>query len=119
MKRTMKMATQKTILSCSLFAGMIWAAVPAAAEPRVIEVQYNDLDLSNTAGQQELQSRIKRAVKNVCRSEMPMNLSERRLEAKCKVAARNNAMTQADMRIANYRVNNPRVASARLASNED
>jgi UrcA family protein len=83
-------------------------AVPASAsvdtlrEARTTEVRYNDLNLSHAAGQEELNSRIERAVRKVCRSHTSRNLRERLDVAECEENARTAAQAQAEKRIAEY-----------------
>jgi UrcA family protein len=105
------MATPKTILPLSVACVMLAVASPASAEMRTTEVRVNDLNLANPAGQQELESRIERAIKNVCRSNNAKDLSERKDVARCQANARSSAVAQADARIAAYKAKNTRMAS--------
>jgi UrcA family protein len=105
------MATPKTILPLSVASLLLAVAVPASAEMRTTEVRVSDLNLANPAGQQELESRIERAIKNVCRSNSSKSLSERQDVARCEASARTRAVAQAEARIAAYKAKNTRMAS--------
>jgi UrcA family protein len=104
------MATPKTILPLSVASILLAVAVPASAEMRTTEVRVNDLNLANPAGQQELESRIERAIKNVCRSNNAKDLSERKDVARCQAYARASAVAQAEARIAAHKAQNRRMA---------
>jgi UrcA family protein len=105
------MATPNTILSLYVACAMLAVASPASAEMRTTEVRVNDLNLANAAGQQELESRIERAIKNVCRSNNAKDLSDRKDVARCAANARARAAVQAETRIAAYKAKNSRMAS--------
>jgi UrcA family protein len=104
------MAIPKTILSLSVASVMLGVAAPAFAEMRTTEVRVSDLNLANAAGQHELETRIERAIQNVCRSYNARDLSERKDVARCKANARASAVAQAETRIAAYKAKNPRMA---------
>ncbi len=106
------MATPKT-LTLMAAAGLLAFTAPAYADWRSLEVRVADLDLSSSAGQEELENRIDRAVKNVCRSNASKALSERRDVARCESEARSVAMDKAEQKISAYRAKNPRMASSR------
>jgi UrcA family protein len=93
------MATPKLTL-CIVAAAAAMLAVPASAGVRTMEVRTGDLDLSRDSGQQELQDRIERAVRQVCRSRAVRPLAERKDIAKCEENARAGAQAQAEERIA-------------------
>lgn len=95
------MATPKMIL-LALAAGSAVIASPALAGYRTVEVSTHDLDLSRTTGQAQLQGRIDRAVKRVCKRPAAINLTERREVRQCEIEARADAQSQASMRIATY-----------------
>jgi UrcA family protein len=93
------MATPKlSLYIVAAAAAMI--AVPASAGVRTMEVRTGDLDLSRAVGQQELQDRIDRAVRKVCRSNVARTLGERKDVAQCEENARAGALVQAEERIA-------------------
>lgn len=54
----------KTTFAILAAVGLAATAVPASAEQ--IDVTYEDLDLSNPAGQKTLSSRIEKAAREVC-----------------------------------------------------
>jgi UrcA family protein len=49
----------------------LFAAPAAFAETKTAEVRFSDLDLGSTDGQLQLQSRVERAARNVCRIQRP------------------------------------------------
>ncbi|WP_404479468.1 UrcA family protein [Novosphingobium sp. BL-52-GroH] len=49
----------------------LFAAPAAFAQTKTTAVEYKDLDLATIAGQKELDARIARAARNVCRVERP------------------------------------------------
>lgn len=54
-------------LSVSVAVGTAQASVfPFESNGRTVDVRYDDLDLSNKAGQQELTARVRRAAIKVC-----------------------------------------------------
>ncbi len=112
------MATSKSkSLTLALAAGLLAATAPAFAETRVAEVRVNDLNLASESGQQTLEDRIERAIKNVCRSNGSRELSERRSERRCEAVARTSATSQAQDRIAAYEPKKPRIAAVKVAVN--
>jgi len=85
-------------------------AIPAAATTPTIEtatqiVEYSDLDLSTAKGQERLETRIKSAVRSVCRERDARSIVEQRLVKQCKLAATSAAMRDAKVVVANYQQN--------------
>jgi UrcA family protein len=115
-EKDVKMTTLKKFTAVALAASAMSLTMPAAAEWRSVEVQVNDLDLSSPAGEKSLRQRIERAIRQVCRSDETKAASERRDVKKCETAARLTAATQANVRIAAYRAQNPRMARAEIAA---
>ena len=78
---------RKTLIALATAATLI--AVPAAAqdpsETVTITVQTSDLDLSDVADQERLESRIDTAISRACRSG-GRDLASRRIEAQCRDA---------------------------------
>jgi UrcA family protein len=101
----MTMATPKLSL-CLVAAAAAMISLPATAgaqprrDVRTVVVQYSDLDLSHAAGQKALESRIERAVRKVCRSNIAHNMAERQDVAQCEKIARTVAQAQVEVRIA-------------------
>jgi len=94
-------------------------AIPAVATPPTTEtatriVEHSDLNLSTAKGQKRLETRIKSAVRTVCRERDARSIVEQRLVRQCKLAATSAAMRDAKIAIANYKRNN-RMASGVLA----
>jgi UrcA family protein len=106
------MATPKAYLPAAILAGILAFSAPASAAWRTTEVRINDLDLASSAGQATLETRLERAIKNVCRSNSSKALSERKDIAKCEANARATAEAEAEKRVAAYKVKNERMASA-------
>ena len=84
-----------------LSAAVVLASVPlaASAQTRSINVHSYDLDLTNSAGQAELQHRIDRAVGHVCGSPVGARMDELASYASCSKVARANAMSQYDVAV--------------------
>lgn len=108
------MATPKPLIALAAMIGSLALTTPAFADYRTVEVKTKDLDLSSDAGQERLEQRINRAVKQVCVSRIARNPMERKEVEKCEADARANAEAQATDRIARYQ--GARVASRKLAS---
>jgi UrcA family protein len=113
------MATPKLPLCLAAAAAAAMLAVPAAAGVRTMEVQTGDLDLSRAAGQQLLQDRIKRAVRQVCRSNVARTLGERKDVAQCEENARAGAQVQAEERIAESTQLRDQLARARRLATDN
>jgi UrcA family protein len=96
-QRTFKMANLLALAAASAAI-----ATPAFAGYRTMEVRTNDLDLSQASGQATLQSRIDRAVKQVCKTPAASNITEQREVRQCEAEARIGAQAQAARRIAAY-----------------
>jgi UrcA family protein len=73
------------------------AAVPAMAQdddaPRVM-VRYGDLDLQTVDGREQLDTRIRRAIRSVCRVNIRPSLEERGFERACEARARGSVEPQ-------------------------
>ena len=102
---------KKLALSCAAAAVMAVSA-PAVAGVKTKPVYYNDLDLSSTAGQQRLQTRVKYAVRQVCGSPRAFGLAEKADLKRCEANAMAKAMPKAEQTIARYK------DAKRLAANE-
>lgn len=70
-------------------------ALPAAAQEdsRSVTVRYDDLNLGNQAGRDRLETRIRTAVRQVCRTPNRMTLAERARELECVADASRDANT--------------------------
>ncbi len=66
----------------------------AFAQTKTINVHSYDLDLSTSAGQQELQRRIQHAVERVCGSAAGARMDDIMSYAACTKAAQSRAMSQ-------------------------
>jgi UrcA family protein len=97
---TLKLPILKTAALGAVLAMPAVAADPSDYVKRTTEVQTGDLDLSRDDGQQELQVRIDRAVRQVCRSNVARTFGERKDVAQCEANARADAQVQAEERIA-------------------
>jgi UrcA family protein len=80
-------------LSFLLLAASVTTAglsVPAAAEederPRAV-VRYDDLNLASVAGRERLSTRVRTAVKRMCRTDFRQTLQQRAGARMCKVHA--------------------------------
>lgn len=96
------MATPKLFSIALLAASALAFSAPAMADWKSKDVKYDDLDLSTAAGQDELKSRVKIAVKQICGSPRSMILNERFDEKKCREAAMTNAMSKVEQTVATY-----------------
>jgi UrcA family protein len=64
--------TNKTfVIAAALCTVGLFAAPAAFAQTKTTEVAYKDLDLASSEGQQQLQARIEKAARNVCRVSRP------------------------------------------------
>jgi UrcA family protein len=89
-------------LSLLLSAALALTAVPfaaASAQTMSIKVHSYDLDLTNSAGQAELQHRIDRAVGHVCGPAVGARMDELASYASCSKVARARAMSQYDVAV--------------------
>jgi UrcA family protein len=96
------MATLKLFLVPFLAASALAVSAPAMADWKSKEVRHDDLDLSTANGQQLLTSRVKRAVREVCRSPRAITLAEHLDQSNCEKAALAAAMPKAQQAIAAY-----------------
>lgn len=96
------MATPKLISLSVLAASALTVSTPAMADWKSKEVRYEDLDLSTANGQQRLKDRIKRTVKQVCRSPRAVTLDERADQHNCEKDSIARAMPKAEQTIAAY-----------------
>lgn len=84
-------------------AALILVSMPLAAhaaDTRTVAVQAGDLNLARDAGRAALQSRITRAVEEVCGPAHPRTTAEVQAYATCSKTARANATAQYDAVIA-------------------
>ncbi len=102
---------KKMALSCAAVAAVA-AATPAMADVNNTLVRYQDLDLSTPQGEARLQTRIKSAVRKVCRSPRAFTMAEKQDLARCQVNALAAATPKAERTIARYK------DARRLAANE-
>lgn len=99
------------MITLSTAAALLSVSAPALADVKTKQVQYNDLDLSGTAGQQRLATRVKSAFKAVCGT-APRSLSEKQDWANCVRDSEVSAMPKVERTIARYQ------ETKRLAANE-
>ncbi len=105
------MATPLSSIGLSLIGlSAVALSSPAVATPTTVEtqtrnVEYGDLDLSTAKGQKRLETRIKSAVRTVCRERDARSIVEQRLVKQCKLAATSAAMRDAKIVIADYQQN--------------
>ena len=78
----------------ALSAFTLAVASPAAAEEASVVVPYEDLDLLGPAGVEQLESRIRRAIKQVCGEPDRRNLALWRFWNECRKQARQEANVQ-------------------------
>jgi len=82
-------------------AALMLASMPArAAETRTVAVQSGDLNLTRDSGRAALQSRITRAIEQVCGTAHSRTTAEVQIYATCSKAARASATAQYDAVIA-------------------
>ncbi|MXO60471.1 UrcA family protein [Altererythrobacter salegens] len=86
------MTTRTLIIGCALAAAL--SATPTLAADRAAHVAYNDLDLSSADGQAELQARLDKAARKVCRFEDNGQVSTPADENACYRATRQKVDVQ-------------------------
>ena len=99
------MTTNVKIYCClsALALSSIAIAAPAAAREELTRtVSYSGLDLASAAGQKQLETRIRSAVRSVCQIGQARGLSQRLISENCRESAMKSAMKQAKIAIANY-----------------
>lgn len=104
------MATPKLFSLSILAASALAISTPAMADVKTKEVHHADLDLASTDGQERLKTRVKSAVKQVCRSPRAITLKERLDQSRCESEAMASAMPKAEQTIAAY-LENRRLAA--------
>lgn len=92
-KMTHRMRPAALLLSVAVALTSVQLAA-ASAQTKSIKVHSYDLDLSTSAGQQELQRRIQRAVERVCGSATGARMDDIMSYAACTEAAQAKAMSQ-------------------------
>jgi UrcA family protein len=92
-KMTHRMRSAALLLSVAVALTSVPLAA-ASAQTKSIKVHSYDLDLSTSAGQQELQHRIQRAVERVCGSAVGARMDDIMSYAACTKAAQARAMSQ-------------------------
>ena len=90
------------VTAIALFSAVLMlVSMPArAADTRTVAVQAGDLNLTRDAGRAALQSRITRAIEQVCGTAHSRTTAEVQVYATCSKAARANATAQYDAVIA-------------------
>lgn len=105
---------RKTLIALATAATLL--AVPAAAQDATgnvtITVETNDLDLSSSADQQRLDSRVQTAIRRACRSG-GRDLASRQVEAACRASLSDAASPSVELVIA--QANETRFASIELS----
>lgn len=81
------MFAPKHILLSLAAVSTLAITTPASAGWKSKQVKYQDLDLSVPAGRQRLETRVKQAVKQVCRSPRALTISERQDRLNCEKGA--------------------------------
>jgi UrcA family protein len=109
-----KMATPKLPMTFAIAGAVLAFAFPASAAVRTTVVSVADLDLTRPSAQQQLEDRIDRAVRKVCRGHVALNMAEQRDVTKCKADARAGAEAQMTQRIAEHKAGRKNAAKARL-----
>ncbi len=99
------MATPKLFTLSLLAASALAVSTPAMADWKTKEVGHEDLDLSTAKGQERLKTRIKLAVKQVCRSPRAITLNDRMDQQNCEKNAVARAIPKAEQAIAAYMEN--------------
>ncbi len=109
------MQTHTTIRALTALTATLMCASPILAQDHVAErqitIRYNDLDLSQAAGQDILYKRIKHAVTKVCRSHEAKNPADRPDVIRCETKARAQAQQAAEYKIAEYNARKNRFVS--------
>ncbi len=106
------MASPKLFSITLLAASALAISTPALADTKTKLVGHSDLDLSSSAGQQQLKVRVKQAIKQVCGGTRAFTLSERRNQSACEENATASAMPKVERTIAAY-ADQQRLASRR------
>lgn len=90
-------------------AALVSASVPAFGQPPIIVeglptaiVSYADLDLSNPAGQQALNGRVRRAAEQLCVDNRVRDLARTQTGRACLSFALNHAQGQVQQAIADF-----------------
>lgn len=106
------MATPKLFSFSILAASALAISTPAMADVKAREVYHADLDLASAKDQERLKTRIKIAVRQVCRSPRAITLKDRFDRSRCESEAMSSAMPKAEQTIAAY------LESRRLAARD-
>jgi UrcA family protein len=98
-KRTLTMLNRKALISLAFCAGTLVLSNPVLAQEHTVKVTVRDLDLADPSDQAELQSRVARAVRNVCSSNGIRGAREHMDKKKCEARAQASAETKVAARI--------------------
>jgi UrcA family protein len=105
---------KKALISTAATAALFAIAPAVHAGERTVEVRTSDLNLTRPSAQAELQQRIARAVRKVCRSRVADNATERQDLKRCEADAWAAANAQTTQRIAEHKAQRGRNAAVRL-----
>ena len=94
------MLNSKALISLALCIGSLAVSTPALAQERSVKVTVRDLDLVNPSDQAELQSRVARAVRDVCSDNGTRGVRERMEAKECEARTQASAETKVAARIA-------------------
>lgn len=94
------MLNSKALISLALCAGSLVLSTPVLAQERSVTVAVRDLDLAEPTDQAELQTRIARAVRTVCSSNVTHGARDHMDKKKCEARAQASAETKVAARIA-------------------
>ncbi|SEH12816.1 UrcA family protein [Sphingopyxis sp. YR583] len=86
-------------------------AAPAADEPTRVLVNHADLDLTNPAGVETLERRIRQAVRQAC-PRLTRDLRQSAAARKCQQASAERAKAKVEVAIAEAHAGRPRLAAA-------
>jgi UrcA family protein len=110
------MSVRSSILAvAAVAAGLatVTAAAPAVAgQLASVEVEYQDLNLTNAAGQASLDRRIASAARELCGDYMPVELKWRELSRACQAEVIASAAPQRNALVAGERYAALRVSRA-------
>jgi UrcA family protein len=97
------MLKSKALISIGLCAGALILSSPVLAQERTIEVTIDDLNLASSSGQMQLQKRVARAARSVCRNGDVRSARENAEAKECEAEAKAGAEQAITERIAQYK----------------
>jgi UrcA family protein len=108
------MLKSKALISLGLCAGALIFSSPVLAQERTVQVTVSDLNLASPSGQMQLQKRVARAARSVCRDGDMRSARENAEARKCEAQAKAGAEPRIAERIAQYKAQRGLAARANL-----